>query len=439
MKVFQADWVCPVTDEPIRDGVVVVEGEKILEVGGTAPAGMPVESFRGCALIPGFVNAHIHLELTILRGFLEDLSFQTWIRRLTRAKYEHLSGEELLVSARLGALECLGAGVTAVGEVMDLGTGWDAMVETGLRGVAFQEVFGPQEEVAPEALRGLAQKVSALRKDETATRRVGVSPHAPFTVSAPLFESVRDLSALEQLPLTVHVAESREETQFVRDGSGPFAAHWNSRKIPVVTRGATPIQYLDDLGVFSSRTLAIHAIEADSADIATLGARGSAVAHCPKSNLKLGHGVAPVAEFVDAGIPVGLGTDSVASNNVVDMFEEMRAAIFLQRTRKNDPVAIGAQLALRMATLDAARCLGLEEHLGSLEEGKLADIVVVDLNDPALRPVYDPVETMVYSASRKNVIATFLGGERVEIDPADTITQAQAIADRLKGLNLEAE
>ena len=439
MKVFQADWVCPISDKPIRDGVVVVEGEKILEVGGTAPAGMPVESFPGCALIPGFVNAHIHLELTILRGFLEDLPFQTWIRRLTRTKYEHLSEEELLVSARLGALECFGAGVTAVGEVMDIGTGWDAMVETGLRGVAFQEVFGPQEQVASEALRGLKEKVGVLRKNESATRRVGVSPHAPFTVSAPLFENVRDLSALEHLPLTVHVAESREETQFVRDGSGPFAAHWNSREIPVVARGATPIQYLDDLGVFSSRSLAIHAIEADSADIATLGARGAAVAHCPKSNIKLGHGVAPVAEFVDAGIPVGLGTDSVASNNVVDMFEEMRAAIFLQRTRRNDPAAIGAQGAMRMATLDAARCLGLEDHLGSLEEGKLADIVVVDLNDPALRPVYDPVEAMVYSASRKNVIATFLGGERVEIDTAETITQAQTIADRLRGLNLDVE
>ena len=258
-------------------------------------------------------------------------------------------------------------------------------------------------------------------------------------MSARLFESVRDLSALEHVPLTVHVAESREETQFVRDGSGPFAEHWNSREIPVVARGATPIQYLDDLGVFSSRTLAIHAIEADSDDIATLGARGASVAHCPKSNIKLGHGVAPVAEFVDAGIPVGLGTDSVASNNVVDMFEEMRAAIFLQRTRKNDPAAIGARRALRMATLDAARCLGLEERLGSLEEGKLADIVVVDLNDPALRPVYDPVETMVYSASRKNVIATLLGGERVDLDPADTIKQAQAIADRLKGLDLDGE
>ena len=136
MKVVQADWVCPVATAPIRNGFVVIDGGKIVDVGPTAPAGVPVESFAGCALLPGFVNVHTHLELTILRGFLENLPFATWIRRLTRTKYEHLSRDELLLSARLGAMECLRAGVTTIGEVMDIGTG-SALLETALSPFSF--------------------------------------------------------------------------------------------------------------------------------------------------------------------------------------------------------------------------------------------------------------------------------------------------------------
>ena len=437
MKAFQADWVCPVATPPIRNGYVLIDEGKIVEVGPAAPDGVEVESFTGCALLPGFVNVHTHLELTILRGFLENLSFATWIRRLTRTKYEHLSRTDLLLSARLGAMECLLAGVTTVGEVMDIGTGWDAMTEFGLRGVAYQEVFGPSEDASGSAARGLERKLQQFRATESDTRRIGVSPHAVYSVSSSLFRLVRDLAEKEDVRLAVHVAESQEETRFVKSGEGPFADYWRSREIPVVSHGASPIEYLHRLGVIGPGTLAIHAIHVDSADVKVLRDLGAGVAHCPKSNMKLGHQTAPVREFVKAGVPVGLGTDSVASNNVVDMFEEMRTALFLQRTLSGRQDSVVAHQALRMATLDSARCLGLDDQVGSLEPGKLADMVVVDLNDAALQPVYDPVETLVYSASRKNVKMTLLAGEPVTVDPTPLIREAQSVAERLKSVSFE--
>lgn len=434
MKLVHAGWVCPVAGPPLADAAVAIDDGRIVEViarGGFRAADAEV-SFPNCALVPGFVNAHTHLELTVLRGFLEDLPFEEWLRRLTRTKYDLLSVDDLLVSARLGALECLAGGVTTVGEVMDIGTGCVAMRELGLGGVAYQEVFGPATDQADEAMERLEERLARLRPDETPAIRIGLSPHAPYTVSTSLYGRVRDLAQVENLPVAVHIAESGEEVRFVRDGAGPFAENWRARGIPVTAHGVGPLELLERLGILGPRTLAVHAIHADSADVARLAATGTAVVHCPKSNLKLGHGVAPVREFLAADVPVGLGTDSVASNNSVDMFEEMRLAVYLQRSRTGDPEAIGAARALRMATLDGARCLGLDSMLGSLEPGKRADFAVVDLEDCALTPVHDPVQALVYSAGRRNVEATYVAGERVEIDPGPTMAEANRIARRLR-------
>ncbi len=432
--IARASWVCPVAGPPIEGGAVVVEDGHFVEVlDGARVRGADVdESFPGCALLPGLVNAHTHLELTVLRGFLENLSFPDWIRRLTRTKYEALSVDDLAISSRLGAMECLQAGVTAIGEVMDIGTGWDIMRELGMRGVAYQEVFGPGEERAAGAMAELKEKVTRARANETRSRRVGLSPHAPYTVSPGLYTRVRDLARAERLPVAVHIAESDDEVRFVRDGDGPFADNWKSRNIPVTARGMGPLGYLDELGVLGPQTLAIHAIHAETLEIGRLAESGAGVVHCPKSNLKLGHAIAPVREFLDAGVPVGLGTDSVASNNNVDMFEEMRLAVYLQRSRARNPRELTASDALEMATMGGARCLGLEDQLGSIEAGKLADFIVVDLTGPGLNPVYDPVETIVYSAGRGNVAATFLAGKRVRIDTGPTIDDARAIAARLR-------
>ena len=425
MTVFEADWICPISSSPVRNGCIAVENGRIVPL----PPGERLNrvTFPGCAIIPGFVNAHSHLELTILRGFLDDLPFSDWIPKLTRAKYQQLTRDEMLASARLGCVEMLRAGVTCLGEVMDLGTAWPAMREFGLQGIAYQEVFGPSESQVEEAVTDLIKKIDAFRDDETDTLRVGVSPHAPYTVSGKLYEAVNWYAEQDNLRMATHIAESEEEGMFVRWGAGPFAERWTERGIPLTPAGCSPLAYIDGLGLLRPETLLVHAIDLEDTDFAILNNKGPAVVHCPKSNAKFGHGIARLKEIRNTSVSIGLGTDSVASNNVVDMFEEMRAAIFQQRGSGLD-----AKTVFQMATIGGAECLGMSNDLGSLDVGKRADFVVVDLNDPAVQPVYDPIKAMVYSASRHNVRATYIGGREVKVDSDQLVRECAAIARRLK-------
>jgi 5-methylthioadenosine/S-adenosylhomocysteine deaminase len=433
MTVYEADWICPASNAPIYNGAIAVEGGRITRIGTAKEiVGAHRVQYAGCAIIPGFVNAHAHLELTMLRGLLENIPFLQWIQRLTHIKYQILTRDDLKVSAQLGAIEMLRAGVTTIAEVMDVGTGWEAMREFGLQGIAYQEVFGPAESAAAESLNGLVAKVNGYRTEESATMKIGVSPHAPYTVSRPLYELVRDYARKESLRMTAHVAESRDETGFVRDGAGPFAAAHAKRGIEVTPRRCMPVAYMDSLGLLGPDMLLVHCVEASERDLDHLRETGTFVVHCPKSNAKLGNGSARIHDMLEQGVRISLGTDSVASNNVIDMFEEMRAAIFQQRTLTGRIDAMTATDAFRMATIEGARCLGMEDQLGSLDPGKRADFVVVDLSPPATQPVFDPVESMVYSASRANVRGVFSGGREVSLDDSEILKECGRIARKLK-------
>src|ERR1051325_5975540 len=262
MTFYEADWICPVSSRPVRNGSIAVENGRIVPLPPVVPAyplqradGQKIEaghrsplqtvSFPGCAIIPGFVNVHSHIEVTILRGFLEDLPFSSWIPRLTRAKYRQLTRDDMLASARLGWVEMIRAGVTCLGEVMDLGTAWPAMREVGLQGIAYQEVFGPADNQADQALSDLQKKVDGYISESTPTFRIGVSPHAPYTVSAKLFQAVNRYAGREMLPVTTHIAESKDEGEFVRSGTGVFAERWVERGIPVTAAGCSPVAYPD--------------------------------------------------------------------------------------------------------------------------------------------------------------------------------------------------
>jgi 5-methylthioadenosine/S-adenosylhomocysteine deaminase len=404
---YHARWVLPVTRPPFAHGTVVEDAGRIVYVGSRegAPPGTDVD-LGDVALLPGLVNAHTHLELTVMRGFLEDLAFRAWIARLTRARRAVLSFDALVESARAGIAEGLAAGVTTFADTSESGAPFVAMRDMGVRGVVYQEVFGPDPAQCAESLAGLRGKVDALRRDETSLVRVGVSPHAPYSVSDALFEATAAYACGEALPTAVHIAESEDESSLVRDMAGVWADDHRRRGIPVIVRGDSPVRMLERTGMLAARPLLIHCVRIDGRDIASIARHECAIAHCPASNAKLGHGIAPLVELMEASVRVGLGSDSVASNNRMDLLDEARLAILMQRARTGRYDALSAAAAVELATLGGARSLGLDSEIGSLDVGKSADLAAFPLYQARSVPVYDPATALIFSAS--GATATFV-------------------------------
>lgn len=412
---YHARWVVPVATPPVERGTVVVEDDRIAWVGPTAhaPAGGRDEDLGDSILTPGLVNAHTHLDLTVMRGFLEDLPFFDWIRALTRARNDVLSESDLRDSAMLGIAEGLLAGVTTFGDTAASSGPFDAMREMGVRGIAYREVFGPDPAECSVSMEGLKSHVAAMRATATPLVRVGVSPHAPYSVSDALFAAVADYAARESLPVAVHVAESAEEGALVEQGSGRFADFLRSRSIAVAPRAATPMALLGAAGLLRAGTLLIHCVHASADDIHAVSNGGCGVAHCPASNAKLGHGIAPLAEFIAAGARVGLGSDSMASNNQMDILGEARLALLLQRSRPGRGAALSARAALRLATLGGAEALRLDTDIGALAVGKQADMAAFAI-DATHGPVTEPMTSLVFAPGLARAHRVIVAGiERV--------------------------
>jgi cytosine/adenosine deaminase-related metal-dependent hydrolase len=432
VRRYHAAWVLPITAPPIRVGTVAVQGSRIAYVGARngAPPGDDVE-LGDAILMPGLVNAHTHLELTALRGMLEGLEFPDWIVRLQRAKVAVLDRDGLLDSARAGIAEGVRAGITCYADTCDSGVALAAMREAGVRGIMYQEVFGPEPERADAAMAELLARLEAQRVLADDLRTLGVSPHAPYTVSDRLFARVAEFARSRDLPVAVHIAESREESAFVRAGTGRFADGWRRRGIAVAARGRSPIALLEHLRVLGSRTLAIHCVQADAADIAALASSGTAVAHCPISNAKLGHGIAPLVRMVGAGLRVGLGSDSMASNNRMHLLEEARSAALLQHAATGSPCALSARDALALATIGGARALGLAERVGSLEPGKDADLAAFPLGDAAAAAEHDPEATAVWTLGDAAAVLVVVAGAEL-VGPSRPASRDAALPERVR-------
>lgn len=402
-----ARWVLPVPGHAIERGAVLLGSDGRIEAAGPddlvpRPAGVPGEDFPDAVLLPGLVNAHTHLELTGFDlGGPPEADFHSWIGRLRAAK-EACGADAFLAAARLGIADCWAAGVTTVADTGDSGAVVRALAELGGSGVAYHEVFGPHPRQAEDALSGLRRRVDQLGRFAGGRVRLGVSPHAPYTVSGPLYRAVAAWAKEADLPLAVHLAESPGESELLRHAAGPFAAAWCERGIPLPPNpGCSPVEWLDRHGVLGERTLCIHVVQADQADLARLARSSSAVAHCPLSNAAHGHGTAPLAGFLAHGLRVGVGTDSGLSVGVPDLLAEARTARGI--------AALDADSALGLATIGGARALGLEAEIGSLEPGKWGDCVVIR---PRSRSAGGPAE-QVLQARREDVVATFLGGRDV--------------------------
>jgi 5-methylthioadenosine/S-adenosylhomocysteine deaminase len=444
--IYSARWVLPIISPRIEWGAVAIEGSQIVGVGSREEitARWPdarVEDFGEAALLPGLINTHAHLELTVMRGFLEaeEHDFFAWLRKLTIARLA-MTDEDLFVSATCGAIEAARAGITCVGDSSSFATqSMKALQQVGLRGIVYQESFGPDPKLARENFEKLLEQLSSMWSLETDLVRAGVSPHAPYTVSAPQLELISDLALSENLPLMMHAAESEAESMFMLKGEGPFAEGLRKRGIEWRAPGVSAIQHLDRHGVMRTRPLLAHCINVDDADMNLMKQRNAGVAHCPKSNAKLRHGRAPFAKFLSHGLNVGLGSDSVASNNTCDILEEARFATLLARVSEarpsgrasndiNTPEDLGSILALPdgrasdtitatdalfAATLGGARALGLDNQIGALAVGMSADLTLIDLRGAHQQPNSSPEDAIIFSSSGRDVICTMVAGEEV--------------------------
>ncbi len=356
-----------------------------------------IDASRSKVVLPGLVNTHTHLAMSLFRGLHDDLPFSEWLFQNILPLESRVVDEAFVrLGTRLSLYECVRFGTTTVNDMYFYA---DAAAEevsrAGLRGLISQVVLSAQSPecrvLGSDKKRLLERLVDRWKGSETV--RVGVAPHAPYTCSDETLSWVA--AEAKRLQLSVHTHLS--ETQFEVDQS-------------IKQHGLTPVQRFQRLGIFDSPVIAAHSIYLTDADIRIMVASGASVSHCPDSNLKLSSGVAPVAQYLASRLRVGLGTDGAASNNSLNLFGAMNLGVKLQKWVGGSNTAMVASQVLRMATIDGARALGWDSKTGSLEVGKNADFIVVDLDYPHLQPVNDVISHLVYSTTGLEVETTVCGG-----------------------------
>ena len=391
-EAVSAGWVVPVDGPPLEDAYVAWDDGRIVEVG----RGRAARHYDDAIILLGIVNAHSHLEYAVYAGFGDGQPFGSWLGTHI-ARKRALDYDEMVAIARRGAADSLAAGITTTADYSFAGAAAKAAGELGLRAIVYLEVFGSDPGEAELRFNDLRSRIA-----ETDLVRVGISPHAPYTCSVDVYRWALSLG----IPVGTHLAESANENEWLEHGAGPLAP---SADVLVRPTGRRSVATLAD--VLCPELLCAHCVEVDGGEIALLADRDVPVVHCPRSNAVLGCGTAPLAELRAAGLRVGLGTDSPASTPSIDPWAELRAAVYASRARERRPDALLAGEALRLATLDAARALGLESQLGSLTLGKRADITVLSLAGSPYDPIEDPFVAAVFGGSPAGVLETIVDGQ----------------------------
>ncbi len=412
-------------DVSIRDGRIAAVGGAVAE-----PHDRVIDAHGGYVL-PGLIQTHVHLCQTLFRGYADDLPLMEWLRRRIWPMEAAHTPATLGAAARLAAAELLTSGTTSVftmETVHDTDAVFDAIAPTGLR-ATIGKCMMDQAAGAPARLQEPTQdsidESVAIRKrwhgQAGGRLRVAFAPRFPVSCSRDLLEAVAGLARQHDALVHTHASESRDEVKIVKQLSG----------------GLTNLEYLSRVGLASPRLCAAHCVWVTDRDQRLLADHDVKVMHCPGSNLKLGSGVAPIAELRARGVTVSLGTDGAASNNSLDMFEEMRLAAALQAVRRR-PGSLIARDVLWMATRAGARTLGMDEEIGSLEPGKRGDLIIVERDRPHLAPGPDPYSTLVYAARGSDVRNTVVDGEvlveagtLVRIDHAAVVAEARQAAQEL--------
>ncbi|GHK03231.1 hypothetical protein SY2F82_50280 [Streptomyces sp. Y2F8-2] len=405
----------------VREGAVAVRDGEIIAVG---PAGELRARYAaeeeidagGCLVLPGLVNAHTHLAMTLLRGSADDVTLQGFLERVLRREAELLSPEHVAAGVRAAVAESVRAGVTSALDMYWFHEAAERVAQEAgwrlLAGPTFMDVAGSPDGRAYGERMEWARRDLAARSGERPGFRPVVFAHSAYTVSPDQLTGIAALAREFGALLHLHAAENATEVATVE-----------------ARYGRRPVELLDSLGVLGPDVLLAHAVDLTGPEIAALAGSGTAVAHCPVSNLKLGCGIAPVPRLLDAGVTVGLGTDGAVSSNTLDVFDAMRQAALVHKAA-GDPTAVDAEQAVRMATIEGARALGLGDRLGSLEAGKRADLLVLDLGRPHLRPRHDVWSTLAYAAHSADVRDTVVDGRILMRDRVlTTLDEAAALAE----------
>ncbi|MDR2882610.1 MAG: amidohydrolase [Alistipes sp.] len=405
--------VVPVTAPGFFTGSVGVEGGRIVLVADNAreedrrrveefrtaaargPGSCPPREMdgRGKLLMPGLVNTHTHVAMTLMRNMADDLPLMAWLRERVWPFESRLTPGDITVGARLGMAEMLLSGTTTLIDMY-----WHeaavarAARETGIRALLCPSFIDGERMSGFE--RDLDETLAAAEGVETLTVRP--APHAAYSCSAENLRRAVDLARRHNLGITIHVSETLDEQRMIRE-----------------RHGCTPTEYLRDAGVFSVPAIAAHCVHVTDGDIEILRTNGVTVAHNPQSNMKLASGAAPVARMLDAGVNVTIGTDGASSNNDLDMWDEMRSASLLGKLTAADPAVMPAWEVVKMATAAGARAIGMEGRLGIVAEGAIADLILVDTQKPHWYPHNNPVSALVYSARASDVHTVWVNGREV--------------------------
>jgi 5-methylthioadenosine/S-adenosylhomocysteine deaminase len=414
-QVLTARWVLPVCAPAIENGAVQIdERGRIVAVGPAHQlprTDLPLRDLGEAALLPGLINVHAHPELAAFRGLLDDLPFPDWIPTLMHCKREaQLGDDDFAAAARWTCVEALRAGITTLAATETSGAAVSALQEAGMRGIVYLETFGPEPAQAEASMADLRARLARLLPLAGERVQVGISPHAAYTVSDALFRACAELARVDQLPLATHTAEAAAEDLLIQQGAGPFAARLRTRGIQVGRRAESAVQLLERLQVLQVRPLLIHCVRITKNDVRRIAEHDAAIAHCPIANARLGHGAAPIPEVQEAGIRMGLGTDSVASNNRLDLLEEARAAQLVQRARLQSSQALTGDQLLRLVTIEGARALGLDRRIGTLEPGKDADLCALALDRAHTTPTGHIVNALFHAARGADVVLTMIQG-----------------------------
>lgn len=411
----------------IEKGAVRVEGNRITDVGTTAELqknfrGTVVDA-SGCIVMPGLVNAHTHLPMSLFRGLADDLPLMVWLNEhMFPAEAVHIRAETVYLGALLSCAEMLLSGTTCCCDgYFHEDSVAKAVAESGVRGILGQGVIDFPAPGVPDPARNVTEAARFVESLQGKYDRVepSIFCHSPYTCSGETLKKAKQAALDHDVLFQIHVAET--------DGE---------REQSIAKIGLSPVAYLESLGILDDRTLLIHAVAVDEQDLAIIKQRGAPVAHAPESNMKLASGVAPVSDMLAMGIPMGLGTDGSASNNDLDLFGEMSTAAKLHKVVRKDPAVMNAETVLRMATLGGAGALGMGRAIGSLESGKKADLIVLNARKPHLVPMYCPMSHLVYSARGSDVRDVMIDGRRVVADGKLLTLDVEQLMDEVMALSV---